>query len=378
MKLKSLFMAVAVASLCLQSVAAQPSKRDENVEFRRHWNMQLQGGAGYTLGETGFGDLLSPSAALSASYVFHPAWSLRLGLGGWQGRGAWVTPYEKYSFGHMQLNADIKLDLCSLIGGYDHCRTCSVYVLVGVAGVLGFGNDDAVAMAARGVDLDYVWDGTKPFAAGRMGLGVDFRVSDRVSLNVEANANVLSDHFNSKRADNADWHFNALAGVSIRLGKSYARRAAAAYVEPANIPAQEDKPEQVQVAEPEMTDPVAESTVEQPAAATEAETERYGSNIFFEINSAVIRAAEMSKIDELAEWLAGDVSRTLVVVGYADRQTGNAQYNDALSAKRAANVARALIDRGVAADRMTVDHKGDREQPFATASENRVVICTAE
>lgn len=369
-------MTVAVAFLCLQSVAAQQSKRDENVEFRRHWNLQLQGGVGYTLGETDFGDLLSPSAALSTSYVFHPAWSLRLGLGGWQGRGAWVTPYEKYSFGYMQLNADIKLDLCSLIGGYDHCRTCSVYVLAGVAGVLGFGNDDAVAMAARGVDLDYVWDGTKAFVAGRMGLGVDFRVSDRVSLNVEANANVLSDHFNSKRADNADWHFNALAGVSVRLGKSYTRRAAAAYVEPANVPTREAEPEPVpvQAAEPERVEPV----VETPAETAVAEAEHYGCNIFFEINSAAIRAAEMSKIDELAEWLAGDASRTLVVVGYADRQTGNTQYNDALSAKRAANVARALIDRGVAADRMKVDHKGDSEQPFATASENRVVICTAE
>ncbi len=37
----------------------------EKYEFRRHWFLQAQGGAGYTLGEISFGDLLSPSAALS-------------------------------------------------------------------------------------------------------------------------------------------------------------------------------------------------------------------------------------------------------------------------------------------------------------------------
>lgn len=53
---------------------------------------------------------------------------------------------------------------------------------------------------------------------------MDFRICDAVAFNLEGNANTLSDHFNSKKAGNADWQFNILAGVSIRFGKGYTRK----------------------------------------------------------------------------------------------------------------------------------------------------------
>ena len=53
---------------------------------------------------------------------------------------------------------------------------------------------------------------------------VDFRLSDKVSLGVELQATTLNDHYNSKRAGNADWYFNALAGVKYNLGKTYTTR----------------------------------------------------------------------------------------------------------------------------------------------------------
>ena len=72
-------------------MSAQQSKKDEPVEFRPHWSIQLQGGAAYTLGETSFGDLLSPAVFVNANYKFIPALGLRLGIGGWQGKGCQVT-----------------------------------------------------------------------------------------------------------------------------------------------------------------------------------------------------------------------------------------------------------------------------------------------
>ena len=42
-----------------------------------------------------------------------------------------------------------------------------------------------------------------------------------LSINIEGNANVLSDKFNSKKAGNADWQFNALIGLNIKFGKGY-------------------------------------------------------------------------------------------------------------------------------------------------------------
>src|SRR5690606_23037631 len=68
------------------------------------------------------------------------------------------------------------------------------------------------------------------------GLGFDFKLSDAVSLMLEGNANALSDHFNSKKAENPDWQFNALAGIKINLGKTYTRTEPV-YYEPQPAPA---------------------------------------------------------------------------------------------------------------------------------------------
>ena len=57
---------------------------------------------------------------------------------------------------------------------------------------------------------------------GRGGLQLGFRLSDAVSLLLEGNANILGDKYNSKKADNPDWYFNALAGLRINLGKTRA------------------------------------------------------------------------------------------------------------------------------------------------------------
>ena len=66
------------------------------------------------------------------------------------------------------------------------------------------------------------------------------------------------------------------------------------------------------------------------------------------------------------------------MTGYADVNTGNAKINSKLSEKRANNVAEALKAKGIAANRITIDYKGDTVQPYNTPEENRVSICIAE
>ena len=92
-------MVVAVLLVLSGSVAsAQQSKSDETLEFRPHWSIGVQGGAAYTLGEAKFGKLISPAAALNFQWQFHHAFGLRLGLGGWQGKGAIASPEVVYPF----------------------------------------------------------------------------------------------------------------------------------------------------------------------------------------------------------------------------------------------------------------------------------------
>lgn len=218
--------------------------------------------------------------------------------------------------------------------------------------------------------MDNIWSDSKAFAVGRMGVGVNFRVSNRVQLGLEVNANILSDKFNSKKAGNVDWHFNALAGLSIRLGKSH-RKAAA----PAVVPATPVKP-----AEPAETpqEPETQPAPEQPAPTPAVEKPQpLRENIFFRIGKTNIREEEQPKIRSLVDYLKKNTAATVRITGYADAATGSQRRNLQLSEQRARNVSDALQQAGIPADRISIDYKGDTEQPFSTAVENRVSICIA-
>ena len=81
--------------------------------------------------------------------------------------------------------------------------------------------NDANKIAKAESGLAYLWTDSKVRLAARVGANVDFRVSDRISLGLEVSANTLSDHYNSKKAGNPDWYFNALVGSKIALGKTH-------------------------------------------------------------------------------------------------------------------------------------------------------------
>ena len=87
---------------------------------------------------------------------------------------------------------------------------------------------------------------------------------------------------------------------------------------------------------------------------------------------------QQAMIASLVEYLEKNATAKVSVTGYADKGTGNARINSKLSEKRANNVAEALKAKGIAADRIAVDYKGDTVQPYNTPEENRVSICIAE
>ena len=384
MKFRQLTLILVAAFAFVGVSFAQQSKTDESVEFRPHWSLQVQGGAAYTLGETNFGDLISPAVYLNAGYKFHHGLGVRFGIGGWQAKGYVVLPQQGYSYNFLQGNIDFVVDLSSLIGGFNHRRVASVFAFAGLGLNGGINNKQAVAIQeANPRELSYLWNPTKFFVAGRLGLGVDFRCSDLISVNLEANTNFLSDHFNSKKAENLDWHFNLLAGVTFRFGKNY--RPSKVYAE--KVAAEKAAAEAAAKAAAEKA---AAEAAAAKAAAEQAERERAAAeraqliaensqNVFFQIGKSYISREEGKKIDTLAEWLKANPSYSVEVVGYADKETGYTALNKKLSERRAANVKARLLAAGIAEERIVTDHKGDTVQPFGEKSaKNRVVICTLE
>ncbi len=81
------------------------------------------------------------------------------------------------------------------------------------------------------------------------------------------------------------------------------------------------------------------------------------------------------KVAQLAEWLKAHPKATVVVTGYADKGTGNAQINYRLSKERMEAVVKILADKyGIDKSRFSGKIKGDTEQPFSENDKNRVVI----
>ena len=372
---KTLFT-VALASLSTAAMAqATYTDKDGNeYTFKKHAFLDLQGGAQYTLGEAKFGDLISPNVQLGIGYQFTPVFGMRLQANGWQSKGGWNgykatkdgTPYTAdYKFKYVAPGLDFMFNLSNLFCGWNPNRVFNATAFIGGGANFAWGNDEVNEIAANIKDqhnylLEYLWDGTKVRPFGRAGIDLEFKVSKSVSIMLEGNANITTDKYNSKKAGNADWYFNALAGLRINLGKSHTK---AEPVKEAPVPVQEYvKPE-----------PKPQPKVE------EKKVEEIRRDVFFVINSNKIASNEESKIKEVVDFLNANPEAKVVVTGYADAGTGNDRINDRISAKRAAAVVKVLKEKyGIEESRITEDSKGARVQPFSENDKNRVTIMVAK
>ena len=373
---KYLLATAVLASLGMNAMAqATYTDKDGNeYTFKKHAFLDLQGGAQYTLGEAKFGDLISPNVQLGIGYQFSPVFGMRLQANGWQSKGGWNgykatkdgTPYTAdYKFKYVAPGLDFMFNLSNLFCGWNPNRVFNATAFIGGGANFAWGNDEVNELAATmkntsAYNLEYLWDGTKVRPYGRAGLELAFKVSKSVSIMLEGNANITTDKYNSKKAGNADWYFNALAGLRINLGKSHTKTEP---VKEAPVPVQEYvKPE-----------PKPQPKVE------EKKVEEIRRDVFFVINSNKIASNEESKIKEVVDFLNANPDAKVVVTGYADAGTGNDRINDAISAKRAAAVVKVLKEKyGIEESRITEDSKGARVQPFSENDKNRVSIMIAK
>ena len=362
------------------TASAQEADKTVNV-FNPHWYVQAQVGGQYTLGEIEFSDLISPNAQVGLGYNFNKVVGARLSFNAWQSKGGQKvnTTTYKWKWNYVAPMVDATFNLTNLFCEYNPERVVSVGVFGGIGANIAWSNEEA-ATAQAGImsnykdnkekPLEYLWKdadgkGTKAFFAARLGANVDFRVSDRVSLGLEVSANTLSDHYNSKKAGNPDWYFNALVGAKIALGKTHTTK---------TIPA------------PKPVEKIIERVIEKqivPAPAPvetkkEVAAEEFRRDIFFTIGNSVIAKSQASKITEIVNYMKENPDAKITLTGYADKGTGSDAINDKVAARRAQTVYNALAAKGVAKSRMIKKSAGSRVQPFSENGMNRVTICIAK
>lgn len=377
MKLNKVILSGVVALSCV-SASAQEADKTVNV-FTPHWYAQAQIGGQYTLGEIGFGKLLSPNVQVGVGYNFNQIVGARFSLNTWQSKAGQKFDGNtyKWKWNYVAPMVDATFNLTNLFCEYNPDRLVEVGVFGGIGANIAWGNDEAAdaqaailkneaateALKYGATPLENLWDGTKTRFVARVGANVDFRVSDRVKLGVELSANTLSDQYNSKKAGNPDWYFNALVGVKVALGETHTTKV---------IPA------------PKPVEKIIERIIEKPAPApapkveSKVVEENFRRDIFFPIGNSNIAKSQLTKIAEIVEYMKENPDAKITLTGYADKGTGSAAFNDKIAARRAQTVYNTLAAKGVAKSRMIKESKGSRVQPFEENDMNRVTICIAK
>lgn len=374
---KSLFTAM----LTVAALGVSAQEAETEYAFKPHAYVQAQVGAQYTLGEIGFGKLISPNAQIGVGYNFNKVIGARFVVNAWQSKAGTDfrgTTY-KWKWNYIAPAVDATFNVSNLISGVNPCRLVDVTAFVGVGVNIAMNNDEAADVynelantygtsilpsgyEGRGQNLRYLWDNTSARMLGRLGLAADFKVSKKLSVGLEFAANFLSDTYNSKKAGNTDWYYNALAGVKYTFGDTHTAK-------------------KIEKAAPEIIyrDRIVEKIVEKPVEVVKPSKDPLRIDVFFTIASTKLVGSEAQKVNEIANYLKKYPEAKVTITGYADKGTGNAKINNALSEKRANIVKDELVKKyNIAADRIITDFKGDTVQPFDVEVLNRVSICVAE
>lgn len=372
-------------------IKAQNAQSQEyDYEFNPHWFIQGQAGGQYTLGERNFTDLTSLNFQLGVGYEFNPYLAARVSFNAYQSKAGMaknVIPgggdYKwKWKWNYVAPSVDGLLDITNLFGGFNPERKLSFGVLAGLGVNIVFDKDEAVdkkaaivqAYAKNGVAMNQEYlkysGETGPFLAIRMGSYLDYHITDNLALGLELQANATSDKYNSKDGDNLnDWYFNGLVGLKYCFGKTHEKTPKEQMIPASQAGNYADCPD--------PQEKVVEVPVEVPV---EVVKNGFYEEIYYDINKDKIAQSEKYKVRHMIEFLKENPEAKVEISGNADKATGTAQYNQAISQRRADNVAKALKEAGIDESRITVIANGSTRNIYEGEDMklNRVCICIAK
>lgn len=379
--------------------------------WRNNWFIEVSAGANSPVTETGWltNDKQLTKDKWTATYSvgfgrwFSPYLGFRIKAVG--GSIHWDAPYNQdklpqsvwgYSgaaggYSHMLsagLHAELMWDMCNSIRGYNPNRVFSVIPFVGIGGeaTWNFYSHSAAGTRVEPIGSNVVkahhfepkdveW--TLPVSAG---LQFRFRLCKYVDFFAEARATMYGDNWNNNATGaSVDCLVSAMGGFNFNIGGrsfntfnecNYVSQIAALNGQVNDLRSQllacgqQVAALQAQLPCPEV---VAKDCVNAPLMAT----------VRFTINSAKILPTEEVNIYNMAEWLKANPNEKIAIVGYADKDTGTADYNMQLSERRANAVADCITNTyGIDPSRYTVSCEGSDVQPYQTNDWNRIVIFT--
>ena len=345
-----------------------------------HWYIGLGGGTNLYLtkaendADASFGDRLGWMGQLEVGRWNSPVWGTRLVIDGGHIKHVANVPFgpeQNWLGGHL----DIMWSMTNALGGYNADRVWNLAPYLGIGYMYGLDEDwkkpnpNGETLKFQNQSLTY-----------NVGLINNFQISRSVALFLELGWRVMQESFDGSPTS-GDYDYDSMltgtAGIKFGLGKQDFTPAELMDYNLIN-----DLNSQINRlrAENEELRKRPESCPDCPEVAPAVTESVYVPNVvFFRIDSYKIDKGQQVSVYNTAEYLKANPNATVKIVAYADRQTGTPAYNLALSEKRAKAVADALTSEyGIDSSRISVDWKGDTEQPYAENDWNRVAIFFAE
>ena len=156
-----------------------------------------------------------------------------------------------------------------------------------------------------------------------------------------------------------------VAGVCVRTG-FWTPALANAECDPDLVPKPAAVPAPAPAAQPAPVAPApAPAPVAKPAPKPKpvAEKVTFAADVFFDFDKAIIKPEGRSKLDDLANKIKDINLEVIIGIGHTD-SVGTDAYNQRLSVRRAEAVKAYLVSRGIEANRVYTEGKGEK-QPIA-------------
>jgi len=418
MKVRNLYFGAAVAAVAVcasaEAYGQQTTYVDETIavtefdcdnnshyfsNWRDNWFIQLGAGINQPFVEKGVGigrdikDIDRKRMTVAYNFGFGRWFSPYIGfrinaIGGalhWDNPTA-SQPYNGWTRGkHVNVNFELMWDMFNSLGGVNPNRVFSIIPFAGLGGDYMWRIHDSQDRFAAASNIngngeqgikDESW--TLPVTAG---IQFRFRLCKYVDFFAEARATFYGDNWNNcSYGDPIEANVAALGGFNINFGG----RGWGTFNECDYVNKIADLNNQVNGLRSELLATSqalaaceAQLPCPEPVVQKDCVNAPLMTTVRFTINSAKIMPTEEVNVYNMAEWLKANPKEKVNIVGYADKDTGTAEYNLKLSEKRANAVADALVNTyGISADRLNIRFDGSDVQPYSTNDWNRIVIFT--
>lgn len=362
-------VAISLAAFAQQDFSAAEKVEKYSVQtnrFKDNWFIGANVGGQMYLGDyrslDSKGKLITPAFEINAGKWFTPGIGLRVGFGGYQAKefsnenGGFAYKQVKNGvyqtkWGMLNLHADVMLNLTNMFCGYREDRVYNAIPYASIGYLRNLKSDD-----------------------NELGVGVGlvnrFRVSEAWDVNLELKAMLNNDVVDGIRAaKNIEGSAAIMAGVTYRFknrGWQKGSGISVAEMQEVQRKLQEMNQEneqlnrKVDALNNSLQQKNNELQAAQQAAVKSGRLEdAMEYTAFFDINKAYLSKKEAVNLEAMANLIKKYPNEKFVITGYADKQTGSAEFNNKLSKLRAEAVYNTLVDKfGVDGNQLTIDYKG--------------------